>query len=120
MTTTSDRCPDCGVAPGEFHATGCDIEQCPYCGHQLLACKCEPRPPLDDRLPWGGVWPGADACRRFGWFARLVPGRGWVPCGAGDEGAVEDLNRLHLEAMWDREGKRFVLRGRSGSSPPRP
>ena len=41
---------------------------------------------------------------------RLVPGRGWVPCGAGEEGAVEDLNRLHAEARWDRETKRFVRR----------
>ena len=49
--TTSDNCPDCGVGPCEFHKAGCNIEQCPYCGRQLLSCVCEPRPPLDDRLP---------------------------------------------------------------------
>ena len=48
MTTATDPCPDCGVAPGGFHARGCDIEQCPYCGRQLLACVCKPRPPLDE------------------------------------------------------------------------
>jgi len=109
--TTTDRCPDCGVAPGQFHSAQCDIEQCPYCGGQLLACPCEPRPPMDDRLPWGGAWPGADACRRFGWFAQFVAGAGWVPCQSGDPDAVEDLNRLHRDATWDREEKRFVQRG---------
>jgi hypothetical protein len=48
-------------------------------------------------------------CREFGWFARLVPGTGWVPCAAGEPGATEDLNRLHVSARWDRKRKRFVL-----------
>jgi hypothetical protein len=63
---------------------------------------------MDDRLPWTGLRPGAAECREFGWFARLMPGRSWVPCVAGEEGAVEDLNRLHVEARWDRGEKRFV------------
>jgi hypothetical protein len=108
MTTRSDRCPECGVGPGGFHESGCDIEPCPYCGRQLASCGCTSNPPLDDRLPRTGLWPGVAECREFGWFARLVPGRGWVPCGAGEEGAVEDLNRLHAEARWDRGAKRFV------------
>jgi hypothetical protein len=103
-------CPDCGVLPGELHNLDCDVEQCPYCGRQLACCGCGRRPPRDDRLPWTGLWPGVAECREFGWFARLVPGRGWVPCGADDQGATEDLNRLHQEARWDRGQKRFVLR----------
>ena len=67
---------------------------------------------MDDRMPWSGVWPGVAECREFAWFARLVPGRGWVPCRPGEEGAVEDLNRLGTEGVWDRERKRFVLRRR--------
>ncbi len=66
MSKANDPCPDCGAEPAEFHEEGCDIEQCPYCGRQLLSCACASRPPLDDRLPWGGVWPGAEACQRFG------------------------------------------------------
>lgn len=107
----ADSCPDCGVSPGEFHRSGCDLEQCPYCGRQLISCICSKAPPLDDRLPWTGLWPGVAECREFGWFARRGPGRGWVPCRADEEGAVEDLNRLHTEAKWDRREKRFVLRG---------
>jgi hypothetical protein len=108
MANTNDVCRDCGAAPSEFHRPGCDVEQCPYCGFQFISCDCRRRAPLDDRLPWTGLWPGVAECREFGWFARLVPGRGWVPCEADEEGAVEDLNRLHVEAVWDRAAKRFV------------
>src|ERR1043165_1342938 len=31
-------CPDCHAAPGEYHELGCEVERCPYCGHQLLMC----------------------------------------------------------------------------------
>ena len=107
--TTGDRCHDCGVKPGGFHRPGCDVEQCPYCGGQLISCDCRRQPPLDDRMPWTGLWPGVVECREFGWFARLVVGTGWVSCAADEPGAVEDLNRLHTEARWDRGEKRFVL-----------
>jgi hypothetical protein len=103
------RCPDCDAGPGEVHSTGCDVEQCPYCGGQLISCNCHQKPPLDDRMPWSGLWPGVLECREFGWHARRVKGRGWVPCGPDEPGASEDLNRLHTEAKWDREAKRFVV-----------
>ncbi len=112
----ADPCPDCGVLPGEFHRSGCDIEQCPYCGRQLIACVFPNAPPLDDSRPWTGLWPRVAECREFGWFARLVPGRGWVPCEADEEGAVEDLNRLRVEAIWDRELQRFVLHRSQGGA----
>ena len=48
-------------------------------------------------------------CRELGWYARPVPG-GWEPCQAGEPGpVVPDLNRLHIEARWDRTLRRFVL-----------
>ncbi|MBI2893066.1 MAG: hypothetical protein HYY06_05905 [Deltaproteobacteria bacterium] len=37
------RCHDCHVAVGERHHPGCDWEECPRCGHQLISCGC-----LDD------------------------------------------------------------------------
>jgi hypothetical protein len=34
------RCHDCGVQPGQFHHPGCDMEECPDCGGQLITCSC--------------------------------------------------------------------------------
>lgn len=33
-------CRDCGTAVGELHTLGCDVEQCPDCGQQLIGCDC--------------------------------------------------------------------------------
>src|SRR5690348_5479717 len=104
-----NECPECGVRPGQYHQRGCEIEACPYCGDQMAGCPCPESPPLDDRMIWTGVFPGADECVEFGWYARLVRGRGWVACGPDDPGAEPDLYRLHEEACWDRLNKRFVL-----------
>ena len=35
------RCHDCGCKIGEFHHTGCDMEQCPKCGGQFIFCDCD-------------------------------------------------------------------------------
>jgi hypothetical protein len=33
-------CHDCGVSEGQLHKPGCDMEQCPFCGGQLISCDC--------------------------------------------------------------------------------
>ncbi|HZQ06541.1 MAG TPA: hypothetical protein VFD70_08170 [Anaerolineae bacterium] len=33
-------CGDCGVREGELHILGCDMEDCPFCGQQLITCDC--------------------------------------------------------------------------------
>lgn len=106
----ANECPECGVRPGQFHRARCEVEICPYCGDHLVRCPCDgPFTPLDDRIPWSGVFPGVEECEEFGWFAQLVPGRGWVACERDDPGAEPDLYRLHEEAIWDRWNKRYIL-----------
>jgi hypothetical protein len=112
MTDRERRnCPDCDAEPGAFHVLGCDVEQCPYCGGQLISCDCraqEHGPPLDDRIPWSGEWPGVAECREFGLYCKRAEGKGWRPCSADDPEASEDLNRLAKEYRWDRGAKRWV------------
>ena len=33
-------CHDCSAVKGEFHAEGCDVEECPVCHGQALGCEC--------------------------------------------------------------------------------
>lgn len=34
-------CHDCGVLKGQYHVPCCDVESCPLCGEQSIACECE-------------------------------------------------------------------------------
>jgi len=101
------NCPDCGVPPREQHQPGCDVERCANCGEQRISCDCE-----EHALPsikWTCIYPGEMECREFGWYAKLIPGSGWVSCEADDPRASEDLNRLAIDAVWNREAGRFMM-----------
>ena len=37
---TVTTCGDCGVSRGGWHHPGCDMQQCPSCGGQMLSCDC--------------------------------------------------------------------------------
>src|SRR5688500_614265 len=89
-------CPQCGVAAGTWHQTGCGLELCPYCAEPLLDCDCPEAPPLDDRIQWSGCCPWLEACLRFGYFEKRREGR-WVACEPGEPGAEPDINRLRRE-----------------------
>jgi hypothetical protein len=47
-----ERCHDCGVAAGGWHHPGCDKEQCPACGGQLISCGCLDDEGDDDFVNW--------------------------------------------------------------------
>ena len=33
-------CEICGVKKGQFHVPGCNHEQCPTCGNEMMVCRC--------------------------------------------------------------------------------
>lgn len=35
-----DFCGDCSAKAGQYHALGCDLEECPKCYHQMISCGC--------------------------------------------------------------------------------
>lgn len=107
MSAIDELCPDCGAEPGVAHHDGCDVARCLETGRQRLGCgedhDC-------GRAVWTGRWPGEVECEEFGWWAYFVPNGdpSWVRCGPEHPDAVHDLNRLVLEARWDRAAIRWV------------
>jgi hypothetical protein len=129
--TTEDRhCPDCGVAPNDPHTDHCDVARCLASGGQRLQCELDVsvleelfHAPVQKAAPhdcgqdvWTGEWPGVAECVEFGWYSYFrepAPGERygeWVRRDANHRLARADLNRLHLEAVWDPERRRFVQR----------
>lgn len=94
----SDKCPDCGVDPGQEHQGGCDVERCSVCKGQWISCGHEGHDPAQAK--WTGEWPGVSECRERGFYcverhdARHPIGGCFWPCTKNHPGAIEDLNRL--------------------------
>lgn len=96
------KCPDCGAAVGSLHDPGCDVETCPCCGRQAISCRCA-WDAQTRRIAWQGEPHGSLDAVRLGWFARLVPGLGWIPCAPDHPDAAADLNRLMTYGRWDQD-----------------
>lgn len=97
-TETLPACPDCAADVDEAHAPNCAVARCPACDKQRLSCACCITNPEAASAPslWSGLWPGEAEAMFRGWYARLVPGEGWIMCTADEEGAQPDLNRLAI------------------------
>jgi len=97
-----EKCPDCAARVGEEHEGGCDVERCTVCGGQRLGCDCSGHNSFESR--WTGYWPGVEECFKRGWFSRMVPGKGLVPCDGEHPEAMADLNRLAYFQVYGEDG----------------
>lgn len=124
---SSPACPSCHARIGELHTDQCDIAWCAAVGLQRYgACDtahgCRTDPRLDCRTAWSGLHPGFAECRELGWYALLTP-HGWASADPGTPGAIEDLNRLMTEAVWDTRQSRYTVpttHGHGASETPPP
>jgi Zn-finger nucleic acid-binding protein len=118
-----EQCPRCG---GQALSCGCRYQVMIETGSDIGAfgrgepeatetvMKAIAREIDAKRLSWMGEWPGKADCREFGLWCRWPggdwPNGGgpWQPCGPGEPGVTEDLNRLTKVAVWDPEARRYV------------
>ena len=111
MPNKETNCPDCGVAIGQPHLPGCDIESCPKCGLQLLSCDCtNSEVSAFERLPWTGLWQGIAEAVENDWYVCMVQGAGWVRCNSTVSGAMPDRTRVLFEHDWDPSKRAFIHR----------
>lgn len=63
VADASRRCHDCGATAGEYHEPGCDMEDCPRCGGQSIACGCDGDPEVIEELHAAVemIWPIIEA-----------------------------------------------------------
>ena len=89
------NCGDCGAKPGQLHIPGCDMEECPICGKQIITCPhCEEVTP-EQSMPWEGERRLEQAARRYGWYCRWQSRSSrWETVTADAEDAMPDGNRV--------------------------
>lgn len=114
------ECYECRVKPGELHAPGCEIEQCPACGFSVTSCDhgddvLEPDSHFwGRRIPWSGVMSMTEEAVEYGLFVRWEesghgPLGSWVTCSKDHPDAKPDRNSIARRCRWDRDKRRFVL-----------
>lgn len=90
-----ENCYDCGVAPGQVHLDGCDIERCTDCEGQRLSCGCPDHADYKKEINTGVAWERTLlVAEEHNLFSKWD--NGWVKCDKDDEGAVHDLNAATL------------------------
>ncbi|MFI7467476.1 hypothetical protein [Nonomuraea sp. NPDC049646] len=103
-------CSDCHVNPGQPHAAGCDVAQCPDCGRQRLDCA---QHTSTSPAIWTGLFPGLIEASREGWWHRPDADQGWAECAWDAPGARPNVARVVREAeagtlRWDRAAQLWV------------
>jgi hypothetical protein len=113
------------MSPGFAHRENCDVARCMDCGGQRLMHEL-PTETLNQLAPgagdmrdswpecnvgsdiWTGEWPGVVECVEYGWYAKFIPGEGWIECSEDDPEGHPDLNRLMVECTWSKSARRYV------------
>ncbi len=115
----TDQCPDCKVRIGEQHLADCLVAICIISGQQRALHGELPDLPVPAGLPvdldvhtcgsdvWTGRLHGVVEAVAYGLWVRPATAdesaltEGWVPCEAGEPGAVPDLDRLARTGRWN-------------------
>lgn len=107
----SNSCYDCAAKIGETHEDGCGHARCLGSGRQLISCGMG-RAHAGECLPdkWMGLSAAAFPAIERGWYAKLVPGHGWVRTTANDPDGRPDLNRVMTDCRWDPQTRTWVDR----------
>lgn len=111
LTKTEQRCPNCQCGVGYTHRLGCDVEQCPICGHQFNKCSCDAQVVVQfGRSPWSGEWPSTADARRANFYCTYNPTDGSrTPCERNTKFARPDLARVREEGYWVIDDQKFVV-----------
>jgi hypothetical protein len=72
-------CHDCGTKEGQLHVLGCDMERCPFCGNQLISCRCVYKKLGIDVSPGAWAYSHGLTDAQQGDWKKLLSDKGRIP-----------------------------------------
>jgi hypothetical protein len=106
--TEFEICPDCSVAIGETHLSGCDITRCKAHGVQLFKCHLMEESNACVPTKFDGFFPGTQEATERGWYVCQNIDKKWENCDSDHPEASPDINRVMKELIWDSQLEKYI------------